>query len=94
MTDRPHPSDNPTTTVDRIDARAAGARVEQIVHVWLDRPGQRRAGVLVDESPKRTLRFAPEAIFVIQNRGLEVIEFGKPTLHIDHVLRVEIATAV
>ena len=87
----------PPTTILRMEERAAQADRavdEQILRVWIARPAQRSAGVPVDESPRRTIRVHKDAAIVVQDRTLEVIEFGKPTLSIEHVLRVEIATAV
>lgn len=95
--DLPRFAEYPPKTVLRMEERAAQADRavdEQIVRVWIDRPAQRREGVPVDESPKRTIRVHKDAALVVQDRTLEVIEFGKPTLQIQHVLRVEIATAV
>lgn len=84
------------TTLLRMEERAQGSRAidEQIVRVWIDRVAQRAAGLPVDESPRRTIRVHRDAALVVQDKTLEVIEFGKPTLQIAHVLRVEIATAV
>jgi hypothetical protein len=95
--DLPRFSEYPPTTVLRMEERAAQSNRavdEQIVRVWIDRPAQRAAGIPVDESPVRTLRVHKDAAIVVQDRTLEVIEFGKPTLSIAFVLRAEIATAV